>query len=156
MIVTFAQSFWLGSKCSLIICQTDTLIHLEVIRLNVEIFYVFHVRPEVTNVLVTRGNTVKPLNSEHLWVLKNLSAIERCLLLGGNFKKIYPFGTKCFVRYLWHVRYLDVRYWDISLYITSETYLFTKNESSISKHNVKEFYNSPLILLEREEIEQKL
>ena len=124
-------------------CQTDTLISLEVIRLNVEIFCAFQVRPEVTNVLVTRDNTVKPLNSEHLWVLKNLSAIERCLLLGGNFKKIYPFGTKCFVRYLWHVRYLDVRYWDISLYITSETYLFTKNESSISKHNVKEFYNSP-------------
>ena len=137
-------------------CQTDTLISLEVIRLNVEIFCAFQVRPEVTNVLVTRDNTVKPLNSEHLWVLKNLPAIERCLLLGGNFKKIYPFGTKCFVRYLWHVRYLDVRYWDISLYITSETYLFTKNESSISKHNVKEFYNNPLILLEREEIEQKL
>ena len=29
--------------------------------------------------------TVKPRNSEHLVVLKNLSVIERCPLLGGNF-----------------------------------------------------------------------
>ena len=27
-------------------------------------------------------------------------------LLGSNFKKIITFGTKCFVRYSWHVRYL--------------------------------------------------
>ena len=51
-------------------------------------------------------NTVKPLNKGHLRVLKNLSVIERCPLMGGNFKKIVTFGTKCFVRYLWHVHYL--------------------------------------------------
>ena len=51
-------------------------------------------------------NTVKPLNSEHLRVLKNLFVSERCPLLGGNFKKIVTFETKCFVRYYWHVRYL--------------------------------------------------
>ena len=51
--------------------------------------------------------TVKPLNSGHLQVLKNLSVIEKCPLLGGNLKKIVTFGTKCFVRYSWHVGYLE-------------------------------------------------
>ena len=51
-------------------------------------------------------NTVKPLNSGYLRVLKSLSIIERCPLLGGNLKKIVTFGTKHFVRYSWHVRYL--------------------------------------------------
>ena len=32
-------------------------------------------------------STVKPLNSRHLWVLKCLTVIERCPLLGGNLKK---------------------------------------------------------------------
>ena len=49
---------------------------------------------------------MKPLNSGQLRVLKNLSVIERCLLLRGNLKKIVLFGTKYFVRYSWHVRYL--------------------------------------------------
>ena len=51
-------------------------------------------------------NTVKPLNSGHLQLLKNSSVIERCPLLGGNLKKIVKFGTECYVRYSWHVRYL--------------------------------------------------
>ena len=51
-------------------------------------------------------NTVKPLNSEHLRVLKNLSVVERCPLLRGNLTKIVTFGTKRFVRYSRHVRYL--------------------------------------------------
>ena len=46
------------------------------------------------------------LNSGHLRVLKNLSVIERCPLLGDNFKKIVTFGTKPFVRYSRHVCYL--------------------------------------------------
>ena len=49
---------------------------------------------------------VKPLNSGHLRVLKHLSVIESCPLLGGNFKKIVIFGIKCFVRYSWHLCYL--------------------------------------------------
>ena len=49
---------------------------------------------------------VKPLNSGHLRVLTNLSVIERCPLLGGNLKTIATFGTKCFVHYSRHVRYL--------------------------------------------------
>ena len=53
-----------------------------------------------------RDITVKSLNSGHLRVLKNLSVIERCPLLEGNFKKIVTFGTKCFVCYSWHVRCL--------------------------------------------------
>ena len=51
--------------------------------------------------------TVKPLNSGHVQVLKNLSVIERCPLLGGNLQKIVTFGAKCFFRYLWHIRYLE-------------------------------------------------
>ena len=36
---------------------------------------------------------MKPLNSGHLRVLKNVSVIERCPLLGGNLRKIVTFGT---------------------------------------------------------------
>ena len=50
-------------------------------------------------------NTVKPLNSGHLWVFKNSSVTETCLLLGGNLTKIVTFGTKQFVRYSRHVRH---------------------------------------------------
>ena len=49
---------------------------------------------------------MKPLNSGHLRVLKNLSVIKRCALLGGSVTKIVTFGTKHFVRYSRHVRYL--------------------------------------------------
>ena len=51
------------------------------------------------------ANTVKPLNSRHLRVLKKLSVSERCPLLGGNLK-IATFETQRFVHYSWHVRYL--------------------------------------------------
>ena len=54
----------------------------------------------------TNIHFIVKLNSGHRRVLKNLSVIERCPLLGGNFIKIVTFGTKCFVCYLWHVRYL--------------------------------------------------
>ena len=50
--------------------------------------------------------TGKPLNSGQLRVFKKLSLSERCLLLGGNFKKIVTFVTQCFVRYSWYVRCL--------------------------------------------------
>ena len=49
---------------------------------------------------------VKPLNSGHLRVLKNVSVIKRCPLLGGNVTKIVTFGAKYFVRYSRHVLYL--------------------------------------------------
>ena len=49
---------------------------------------------------------MKPLNRGHLRVLKNLSVIKRCPLLGGSLTKIVTFGTKHFVRYSRHVRYL--------------------------------------------------
>ena len=49
---------------------------------------------------------MKPLNSGHLRLLKNVSVIERCPLLGGNLKKISHFGTKRIIRYSRHVRYL--------------------------------------------------
>ena len=51
-------------------------------------------------------NTVKPLNSGHQRVLKNLSVIERCPLLGADLKKIVTFGTQHFIDYSWHVHYL--------------------------------------------------
>ena len=48
---------------------------------------------KVAVVPIYKADTVKPLNSGHLRVLKNLSVIERCPLLGGNFKKIVTLGT---------------------------------------------------------------
>ena len=50
--------------------------------------------------------TMKPLNSGHLQVLKNMTVIKRCLLLGGSLTKIVTFETKSFVHYSRHVRYL--------------------------------------------------
>ena len=35
-----------------------------------------------------------------------ISVTERCPLLGGNLKKTVTIGTKCFVRYSWHVLYM--------------------------------------------------
>ena len=52
-----------------------------------------------------KGYTLKPLNSGHLRVLKNLSVIKKCPLLRGSSTKIVTFGTKHFVRYSRHVRY---------------------------------------------------
>ena len=51
-------------------------------------------------------DTVKPLNSGNLRVLKNLSVIKRCPLLGGSLTKIVTFETKNFVHYSRHVCYL--------------------------------------------------
>ena len=51
-------------------------------------------------------STVKPLNSGHLRVLKNLSVIKSCPLLGGCINKIVTFWTKHFVRYSRYVCYL--------------------------------------------------
>ena len=50
--------------------------------------------------------TVKPLNSGHLRVLKNLSVIKRCPLFGVSLIQIVTIGTKHFVRYSRHVCYL--------------------------------------------------
>ena len=71
--------------------------------------------------IVLNANTVKPLNSGHLRVLRNLSVIERCLLLGGNLKKTVTFGTNCFVCYSRHVAIWDIHYWEVSLYIKIST-----------------------------------
>ena len=57
-------------------------------------------------IILSNISTMESLNSGYLRVLKNLTVSERCLLLGGNFKKIVTFGTKRFVRYSMHVRYL--------------------------------------------------
>ena len=56
-------------------------------------------------------STVKVLDNGHLRVLKNLSVVEWCPLLGGNLKKIVKLRTKRIVRYSRHVRY-----WEFSLY----------------------------------------
>ena len=50
--------------------------------------------------------TVKPLNSGHLRVLKHLSIIKRCPLLGDSLTKIASVGTRHFVLYSTHVHYL--------------------------------------------------
>ena len=54
----------------------------------------------------TAFSTVKLLNSRHLRVLRNFSVIKRCPQLRGSITKIVTFGTKHFVRYSKHVRYL--------------------------------------------------
>ena len=52
-------------------------------------------------------NTLKPLNSGHLRVLKNLSVIRRYPLLGGSLTKFVPFETKILSAiYSRHVCYL--------------------------------------------------
>ena len=58
------------------------------------------------SIFKTNKNAVKRLNSGHLGVLKTFSVIKRCPLLGGSLTKIVTFGTKHFVNYLRHVRYL--------------------------------------------------
>ena len=50
--------------------------------------------------------TVKPPNTGHLQIFKNLSVIKRRLLLGGSSTKIVTFEANHFVRYLRYVRYL--------------------------------------------------
>ena len=49
---------------------------------------------------------IKPLNSGHLRVFKNLSIIKRCSLLGDSLTKIVIFVTNHFVRYSRYARYL--------------------------------------------------
>ena len=72
-----------------------------------------------------------------------MSVIKRCPLLGANFKKIATFGTKCFVRYLWHVRY-----WAVSLFshatncLENQTHLFSKNTFVLL--DIKVSKNSPI------------
>ena len=48
----------------------------------------------------------EPLNRGHLWVFKNLSNINRCPLLGCSLTKTVTFGTKHFIHYSRHARYL--------------------------------------------------
>ena len=50
--------------------------------------------------------TLKPLNIGHLRLLKNMSIIERCPLLGGNLTKIFTVGAKRFVHYPMYTSYL--------------------------------------------------
>ena len=61
---------------------------------------------QILKVDLVKINTVKLLNSGHLQVLKNLFVIKRFPLLRGSLTKIVTFGTKHFVRYSRHVRYL--------------------------------------------------
>ena len=51
-------------------------------------------------------DTVKPLNSWDLRVLKYLSVIKRCPLFWGSLTKIVTFGNKYLARNSKHVRYL--------------------------------------------------
>ena len=50
-------------------------------------------------------DTVKPLNSRQLRVLKNLSVFKRCPLLGGSLTEIVTFGITHFARCSRHVRF---------------------------------------------------
>ena len=50
---------------------------------------------------------MKSLNSGYQRVLKNVSVIKRCPLLGGSLTEIVTFRSKHFVRYIRHVCYLE-------------------------------------------------
>ena len=78
------------------------------ICLNKPEYAVFSIQNTVTHLRwsLLQKKTVKSLNSRQLQVLKNLSVIKRCPLLGGNLKYIVTLGAKHFVRYSSHVRYL--------------------------------------------------
>ena len=54
--------------------------------------------------------TVKPSNSGHIRVLKNVSVIDRCPVLGENLTKIVTFETK---RFPMHVSNAMCRIWDV-------------------------------------------
>ena len=70
-------------------------------------------------------NTVKSLNSGHLRVLKKFSVIKRCPLLGGSLRNIVTFGTKHFVHYSRHARYLG--YPPLGAFTVFELKTFLKN-----------------------------
>ena len=66
-----------------------------------------------------KADRVKPLNRGHLRVLKNLSAIKRCPLLGGSLTKIVIFallGVNILSAIQGMSAIWDVRYWKVSLY----------------------------------------
>ena len=58
---------------------------------------------------------MKPLNSGHLQVLKNLTVIERCPILRGNLKRL-TFGTTVLSAIQGMSAIWDARYWEVSLY----------------------------------------
>ena len=62
-------------------------------------------------------NTVKPLNSGHLRVLKSLSVIKRCPLLGGSLQRLSRLGLNILSAIQGMPAIWDVRYWEVSLYI---------------------------------------
>ena len=61
----------------------------EVIRLNVQIFCAFEVRPEVTNILVTRDNT---LHQKRIYLKKNENSIFKY--------NVKAFRNKPYVKYV--------------------------------------------------------
>ena len=63
------------------------------------------------------ANTVKPLNSGYLRVLKNLPVIKRFPLMGGSLTKMVTFGTKNFLSAIQGMSAIwDVRCWEVLLY----------------------------------------
>ena len=62
------------------------------------------------------------LNSGHLRVLKHLSVIKRCPLLGGSLTKIVTFGTKPLFAIQGTSAIWDVCYREVSLHYVSSIY----------------------------------
>ena len=72
MIVIFAQkAFDYGAKNNSLV-SVPNINFFEAIRLNVQIFFAFEVRPEVTNILATRRNV---LYQQLIYLQKNESFI---------------------------------------------------------------------------------
>ena len=84
--------------------------------------------------------TVKPLNSWHLRILKNVSVIKMCPLMGGSLTKISIFGTKNFVKYIQDMSAIwDVHYWEVLL---STVFFYCLDNSS----GIKTYSGSEKIL----------
>ena len=79
---------------------------------------------------------MKPLNSRHLWVLKNSNIIKRCTLLGGSSTKIVTFGSEHFVRYSRHVRYLGCKFTN-SVNLLAQSHWLIKKLSTLPKLGIK-------------------
>ena len=99
-------------------------------------------------ILEVSFDTVKHLNSRYLWVSKNLSVMERCPLLGGNFKKIVTFGLNVLSAIHGMSSIWDVRYWGgltlifLALFWMKLISIKKENRFKLSTMSVARFYFS--------------
>ena len=77
---------------------------------------------------------MKLLNSGHLRVMKSLSVIKKCPLLGGSLTAIVTFGTKHFVCYWRHVCYFGCPLWRAFTVIIIKITIPVLNNDTVLKY----------------------